>query len=224
MRLDDEESVEIQITMLWLWRQLTVRPLERSKCRLRVSARFFRKAAYLSQRRVLLCGDGDLSYGASIAKNLNDKGTHLTATVLEPQEEHHRVYRQSMDHVQKIQEYGHSVRFGIDATRLETYSKELGLGILGPYDMIQFNFPHWRGKANTRKNRTLLNDFFASSRKVLKNDGHVHLALLNHQGGAFSSTLREWKHSWMPARLAADHNLLLIRVEPFEVSVCMCYF
>jgi hypothetical protein len=139
--------------------------------------------------------------------------THLTATVLESQEEHHRTYRQSKQHWNTIvHECGHTVRFGIDATRLETYT-DLG----APFDQIQFNFPHWRGKTNTRKNRILIHDFFVSSRKVLKSDGHVHLALMDHQGGAFSTTLREWKHSWMPARLAAD--LLLIRVEPFEVSV-----
>lgn len=200
-----------------LCRQHAIRPLDGSKYRR--SARFFRKTAYLSQRRVLLCGDGDLSFGASISKDLSRKGTHLTATVLEPQEEHHRVYRQSAIHVQQIQHYGHSVRFGIDATRLETYAELQQLA--APYDLIQFHFPHWRGKANTRKNRTLVNDFFASSRKVVTSDGHVHLALFDHQGGVYSSTLREWKHSWMPARLAADHNLLLIRVEPFEVSVSL---
>ena len=183
-----------------------------------LSVRFFHKAAYLAHKRVLLCGDGDLSYSAFMSHRLKHSDTHLTATVLESQEEHHRVYRQSVDHWKTIQECGHAVRFGIDATRLETYTD-----LAGPFDQIQFNFPHWNGKTNTRINRKLIHDFFASCRRVLKNDGHVHLALMDHQGGAFSNTIREWKHSWMPARFAAD--LLLIRVIPFEVSVyCVTYF
>jgi Domain of unknown function (DUF2431) len=207
--------MSVLIVQMWGLR-CTIRSFDRSRHQL--SVRFFGKATYLAhRRRVLLCGDGDLSYGAYMSNVLKaaHPDTHLTATVLESQEEHHRTYRQSKQHWNTIvHECGHTVRFGIDATRLETYT-DLG----APFDQIQFNFPHWRGKNNTRMNRNLINDFFCSSRRVLKSDGHVHLALFDHQGGTFSTTLGEWKHSWMPARFAAD--LLLIRVVPFEVSVCL---
>ena len=122
------------------------------------------------------------------------------------------VYKHSKENVKRIEAYGHDVRFEVDATRLESYD-------IGKADLIQWNFPHWGGKTNARYNRKLLSDFFQSSSQVLKTDGHVHVALMNHQGGAHSETIHEWKQSWMPARYAAEHDLLLIRVEPFEVSM-----
>jgi hypothetical protein len=39
------------------------------------------------------------------------------------------------------------VRFGVDATSLTTYFGN------EKFDRIQFNFPHWRGKANNKRNR-----------------------------------------------------------------------
>jgi hypothetical protein len=116
-----------------------------------------------------------------------------------------------MENVKLIQGCGHDVRFEVDATRLESLD-------IGKFDLIQWNFPHWGGKTNARYNRKLLNDFFQSSTQVLKSDGHVHVALMNHQGGAFAATMQEWKQSWMPAQYAGNYGLLLIRVEPFEVS------
>jgi hypothetical protein len=40
------------------------------------------------RRRVLICGDGDLSFAASIAHELSNEGAHLTASVLESELDH----------------------------------------------------------------------------------------------------------------------------------------
>lgn len=55
-----------------------------------MTARFFSNTSILLSRRVLLCGDGNLSFAASIANKLRDEGSHLMATVLESKEEHNR--------------------------------------------------------------------------------------------------------------------------------------
>lgn len=47
---------------------------------------------------------------------------------------------------------GHQTMFGVDATTLQTYFGTTTHNDDG-FDRIQFNFPHWRGKANNRYNR-----------------------------------------------------------------------
>lgn len=44
------------------------------------------------------------------------------------------------------------------------------------------------------------------------------MALCQGQGGATASTAEEWKQSWTAALYAAEHGLLLLDVEPYEVS------
>jgi hypothetical protein len=137
--------------------------------------------------------------------------------VLESKDEHMNVYEDSCKNVESILEYGHSVCFETDATRLEaSFPNET-------FHSIRWNFPHWHGKTNNKYNRKLLNDFFASASKVLTptNKGTkllpttIQIALMNRQGGAMSKSRLEWKHSWIPARLAAYHDLLLTDVQPF---------
>jgi hypothetical protein len=124
------------------------------------------------------------------------------------------VYEHSVDNVNLIQSLGHDVHYEVDATCLmERYHDD------EKFDLIQFNFPHWRGKTNARRNRRLLHDFFQASLRILTPNGHVVTALMNHQGGAFASNIQEWKQSWLPAQYAAKCGLLLTRVEPFEVCI-----
>jgi len=57
------------------------------------------------------------------------------------------VYEKSKENTERIQRDGHDVGFATDATKLRDYfSKEA-------FDTVQFNFPHWKGKANNKHNR-----------------------------------------------------------------------
>lgn len=159
----------------------------------------------------LVVGDGDLSYSACIAKDLEDANTRLVATVLEEEDVHNRVYDGSKRHAETVSSHpSHSVRFGIDATKLQSSFPDM------LFDGIEFNFPHWRGKTNARYNRQLVNSFLESAKMVLKPDGEIRVALCLGQGGMPADSLQEWRQSWLPAMYAADNGLLLRRLEPYK--------
>jgi hypothetical protein len=123
------------------------------------------------------------------------------------------VYTDSETNSKYIQSLGHEVRYDLDATKLShNFDKD------NKFDRIQFNFPHWKGKANNRYNRILIKDFFdAASTVVNRPDGIVNVALMDSQGGMASTQMRDWRQSWMPALYAAYSNLLLVNVAPFVV-------
>jgi hypothetical protein len=159
----------------------------------------------------LVVGDGDLSYSAAISEQLEKSNIRLVATVLEDQEIHRRVYRNSASHTERISNHqSHDIRFGIDATQLQSsFPTTL-------FDCIEFNFPHWRGKTNHKYNRQLLDSFLKSASEVLKPSGEIRVALCEGQGGMPASSIEEWRQSWMPALYAAEHGLLLQRYNTFE--------
>ena len=170
----------------------------------------------------LIVGDGDLSYAAWLAPQLDPATTALTASVWEDMNTHRQVYQSSVINSQIIQRAGHDVRFGIDATRLgghDDTNNTLIDGKAHAFDRIVFNFPHWRGKANIRYNRRLIDEFFASAANVLQRPhGKIHLALLHGQSGVDAESVTAWKQSWMVQQYANQYGLFLEDVQPFEVS------
>ncbi|KAI2489072.1 protein of unknown function (DUF2431) [Fragilaria crotonensis] len=177
----------------------------------------------LKCRRILVCGDGNLSFSASLAESLDRKDKdglcgldgldtqlpiHLTATVLETKAEHTKVYADSQFNINLIESLGHKVRFQVDATKLNDYFHHQ------EFDQIHFNFPHCKGKSNIRYNRLLIQEFFNAASAVLTPRGRIHMALMESQGGMSSTTIRAWKQSWIPAVCAANSGFLLINVEP----------
>jgi Domain of unknown function (DUF2431) len=163
----------------------------------------------------LVVGDGDFSFSVQLAQELsqsNGRSIRLVASVLESEERHARVYRDSSENVQKLRSFRNTaVRFEIDATRLQWTFPAHSI------HRIQFNFPHWPGKSNHRYNMQLLRDVFASCRHVLTHSGTLHMALCHGQGGAEAGSLAEWKASWRVPALAAAHGYLLRRTEPLVV-------
>ena len=157
----------------------------------------------------LVVGDGDLSYSATIAGGLAKKNVQLFATVLEEESIHNEVYTRSSCNKAVILEYSklnksatisnatentatfsttatsksqHQVRFGIDATQLIDYFPS------ERFKTIEFNFPHWRGKTNAKRNRQLLDSFMGSACKVLHEEGEIIISLCEGQGGFPAST------------------------------------
>jgi len=169
---------------------------------------------------ILVCGDGDLSYSASIATHCSNLGISLTASVLEDEATHNRVYVDSLQNSASIRKSSpqHSVLFGIDATQLPMhFPNEV-------FDRIVFNFPHWKGKSNHKHNKALLNAFFESAVHLLSTKGEIHVSLCQHQGGNHAKTIEEWKDSWAISVYAAEHGLLNIGINKFLPNYTLSSF
>ncbi|XP_009575017.1 PREDICTED: ferredoxin-fold anticodon-binding domain-containing protein 1, partial [Fulmarus glacialis] len=112
------------------------------------------------------------------------------------------------------------VVFSVDCTKLKDYF----LPEKREFDCIYFNFPHSGRKAGVVKNRELLAHFFDSSAEVLTEEGEVHVALCNGQGGTpADQPRREWHNSWQIVAVAAGAGFILSNVHPFKAETIHGY-
>ncbi|KAM9299399.1 ferredoxin-fold anticodon-binding domain-containing protein 1 [Gastrophryne carolinensis] len=162
-------------------------------------------------RNILLVGEGNFSYSASLS-SCNQGKDLIVATCYETEDaiSKHPI---SSANVEFLRSKGALVYFDVDATRLQDYAflKDR------LYDRIIFNFPHCGRKAGVKKNRDLLCRFFHSCVEVLSPDGEIHVALCQGQGGTPADhPRREWHNSWQIVSMAAKAAFILSNVVPFS--------
>ncbi|NXM31853.1 FDXA1 protein, partial [Oxyruncus cristatus] len=167
-------------------------------------------------RRVLLLGEGNFSFAASLC---GAEGTHVVATCYESEEDASRRGGAARS-IRRLRESGAEVVFSVDCTKLKDYfSPEKR-----EFNCIYFNFPHCGRKAGVVKNRELLAHFFRSSAGVLAEEGEVHVALCNGQGGTpADQPRREWHNSWQIVAVAAGAGFILSSVHPFNAETIHGY-
>ncbi|NXX12752.1 FDXA1 protein, partial [Podargus strigoides] len=162
-------------------------------------------------RRVLLLGEGNFSFAASLCEAA---GTHVVATCYESQEEVSRRGR-AAESIRRLRDRGAEVVFSVDCTKLKDYFRPEKR----EFDCIYFNFPHCGRKAGVVKNRELLARFFHSSAEVLAEEGEVRVALCSGQGGTpADQPRREWHNSWQIVAVAAGAGFILSDVHPFNAE------
>ncbi|NXF09778.1 FDXA1 protein, partial [Smithornis capensis] len=167
-------------------------------------------------RRVLLLGEGNFSFAASLC---GAAGTHVVATCYESEEDATRRGGAARS-IRRLRDCGAEVVFSVDCTKLKDYfSPEKR-----EFDCIYFNFPHCGRKAGVVKNRELLAHFFHSCAEVLAEEGEVHVALCNGQGGTpADQPRREWHNSWQIVAVAAGAGFILSDVHPFNAETIHGY-
>jgi 25S rRNA (uracil2634-N3)-methyltransferase len=99
---------------------------------------------FASTDRILLIGDGDLSFARSLVEQ--HTCTNVTATVYESREELEGKYPNIGENVQVLEDKGANVVYGVDATKVKGKAGLGGVGI-GMMDRVFFNFPHVGGKS-----------------------------------------------------------------------------
>jgi 25S rRNA (uracil2634-N3)-methyltransferase len=141
---------------------------------------------FQSTDKILLVGEGDFSYAASLATS--HACVNLTATTLETKDVLLAKYPQASAHLSTLSSHSQTVLFSIDATKLgQPHAPGASILRKSPgFDVVIFNFPHVGGKSTdvnrqVRANQGLVVKFLEGAKRVLAPGGAVLLTIFEGQ-------------------------------------------
>ncbi|KAK4485969.1 hypothetical protein RD792_008623 [Penstemon davidsonii] len=163
---------------------------------------------YSSFHRILLVGEGDFSFSASLAKAFGCRASNLIATSFNSQDFLMENYQSAMSNIFELSIRKSRIMYEIDATTMATHPSLRNI----KFDRIIFNFP-FAGffKEMSRKtqiwfHRQLVSMFLENAKEMISEDGEIHIS---HKTNGFH---REWKLEIV----ASWHGLTLIEAVNFN--------
>ncbi|MES1916079.1 MAG: hypothetical protein MHM6MM_007932 [Cercozoa sp. M6MM] len=142
------------------------------------------RAQLSNTQKVLLLGDGDLSFGAALARmgvGSAETGALVVSTFDDLKTTQKKYGKERVtEHIAVIEQVGGTVHHKVDATRVQ---ETLKTDVI--FDRVFFLFPHtgtsnFNAAENIRQNASLLRCTFASVAKLLDpSQGELHLTLKN---------------------------------------------
>ncbi|KAL8469620.1 hypothetical protein ACS0TY_032465 [Phlomoides rotata] len=168
---------------------------------------------YSSRHRILLVGEGDFSFSASLALAFSS-ASNIIATSLNSQEFLKINYSRAASNIEQLRRSESRVMHEVDATKIANHPS---LGHV-KFDRIIFNFPY-AGLANIKKlpreaqlgcHRRLVRQFLKNAKKMISENGEIHIS---HKTNSFHV-------EFDLESIASDHRLRLIEAVNFN---CLDY-
>lgn len=165
---------------------------------------------YASFHQILLVGEGDFSFALCLARSFGS-GSNIVATSLDSYDAVISKYKRGYSNVQKLQSYGATLIFGVDATKMKYSATDLANW---RFDRIVYNFPHagFHGKEDNpnliRMHQDLVEGFFRNAAEMLRADGQVHVS---HKT---TTPFSDWKI----VDLAFRNSLMLLDCVNFDIK------
>ncbi|KAG8385981.1 hypothetical protein BUALT_Bualt03G0101600 [Buddleja alternifolia] len=162
---------------------------------------------YNSRHGILVVGDGDFSFSASLAVAFGC-ASHMIATSLDSKEFLRENYHKFMSNFKQLSSRGCKVMHGIDATTMATHE------LLGhvTFDRIIYNFPfagffkELSRKAQICRHRRLVSLFMKNAKEMLSENGEIHI----------SHKINDFHNEWKLEDVAFSHMLRLIEAVDFN--------
>ncbi|XVE50913.1 hypothetical protein DITRI_Ditri01bG0201600 [Diplodiscus trichospermus] len=164
---------------------------------------------YCSSHKMLLVGEGDFSFSASLAVAFGS-AANMVATSLDSSGFLFRNYKKAMSNIHELKSRGCTVLHGVDATKMANYCFLGGI----KFDRVIYNFPHAGffpgepSESHRRRNQLLLSLFFKNAKEMIHENGEIHVT---HKCNGFFL-------SWNLRGLASAVGLELIQELPFNYT------
>ncbi|XP_074303422.1 uncharacterized protein At4g26485-like isoform X2 [Silene latifolia] len=163
---------------------------------------------YTSKQRILIVGDGDFSFSASLAVAFGS-ASNMIATSLNRQGFLIKNYSKFLSNKKELESRGCMVIHNVNATNMFRHH------VLGKlkFDRIIYNFPHTgcfgRSYSDMLKNRRLVRDFVWNAKKLMNEDGEIHIT---HKSSFFFSL-------WDVPKVGREQGLDLLEEIDFDCSL-----